>query len=136
MLEERTRQKHFADKGAVESRQYQPGEAVLLQHHIEKTWKPAKVVLCTDGIRSYAVTDGEQTWRRNSHHLRPIKAAEYVDNLRLDQDQEPTSTIATDDGVAQRVAIPEAGPPGDIQQRTTRSGRVVKSRIEHDFEYY
>ncbi|XP_062542050.1 uncharacterized protein K02A2.6-like [Armigeres subalbatus] len=124
LLEERKHQKQYADKGAVESKEYDKGESVLLQYHSDKTWQPARVVSCSDGIRSYIVSDGERTLRRNSHHLRPVKA---LDNADHQQNQDAVQPAPGDEEV-QRAVMSEANlraepSPSAPQPRTSRVGR-------------
>lgn len=150
LTEERSQQKRYADRGAVEGTVFNPGDAVLLQSSTSKTWKPATVLNSVDGRRSYTVTDGESVLRRNSFHLRPTKVGNET-NLRGDQQvpKEPHGPLSeehprsdsyveehTDEGG--RTVLPSEEPGALIsnRQQTTRSGRLVKQFKLNDFEYY
>ncbi|XP_055585418.1 uncharacterized protein K02A2.6-like [Uranotaenia lowii] len=56
--EEREHQKQYADRRAVESKRYNQEDSIMLQNHETKTWTPATILKCTDGRRSYVVTNG------------------------------------------------------------------------------
>ncbi|XP_062542342.1 uncharacterized protein K02A2.6-like [Armigeres subalbatus] len=156
LAEARKQQKQYADRGAVKGAVFQPGDAVLLQNCNTKTWKPATVVNCTDGRRSYVVRDEERTLRRNSHHLRPAKIVENekpAENLQaavqhqypiFEEDHSNTSETETSDTFAgsrfssQQLEETQMfnNDDDDNQQQTTRSGRLVKQHKLDDYEYY
>lgn len=139
LSEERKQQKQYADRGTVESSQYEPGEPVLVQNQNTKTWTPATVMYCVDGRRSYAVTDGEATLRRNTHHIRPAKAVQNENQEVLEPPLVPEDQLVTSkDVIPNNSEIIQSEENGtlDNQQRTTRSGRIVKPLNLKDFVYY
>ena len=99
---------------------------------------------CVDGRRSYAVNDGETVLRRNTHHLRPTNGGHDEDQLVLEPPQLSDEQLASTRDVVpenssdtnQPVEEPAESRTMNNQQRTTRSGRIVKPLKHEDFDYY
>lgn len=148
LCKERQLQKAYADRGARNPADYEQGDRVMVQDPKSKQWFPSKVLRKFGSNRSYLLSDGERTFRRNTQHIRERK----FDLMESNDDQAPETLVSNPANGRQTVAcerngadtnnevnqdrVVEAEPGEDISRYSTRSGRVVKDNKKTDFEYY
>lgn len=108
-----------------------------MQNQGTRKWTPGTVVKQLDEDRSYLVTDGEKTLRRNAHHLRKLHEGDQVEESAAVADT--NSKDAYNEAVAEtsinrnRCSSEKKPSTGGI---VTRSGRTVQPKKLSDFEYY
>ncbi|XP_062542356.1 uncharacterized protein K02A2.6-like [Armigeres subalbatus] len=139
---EREMQKDYADRGGLEAPQFAEKEKILIQDQSSRRWTPGTVVKQLRENRSYLVTDGERTIRRNAHHLRKLRGSDRVEeavqeNSQID-DGVPDEMTAETSTVQNRSSSvePSSEEVTAVPSRVTRSGRTVKPKILSEFEYY
>ncbi|XP_055633206.1 uncharacterized protein K02A2.6-like [Toxorhynchites rutilus septentrionalis] len=142
---ERETQKSYADRGAKEPSQFTEQERILIQDQNSRGWIPGTIARQLDENRSYLVTDGNRTVRRNAHHLRKLcdgnqpteitsPAIENLDDNRCE------ATLAMENcfnGDQLNTSTAKTHHAGEASTETvTRTGRAVKAKKFSDFEYY
>lgn len=142
---ERETQKTYADRGAKEPSQFTEQEKILIQDQASRNWTPGVVARQLDEDRSYLVTDGNRTVRRNAHHLRKLydgiqpgeTASATVGNP---DDNRTEGTLAMENSIngdqldTSAVKVRHAGETSG--ETVTRSERTVKANKFSEFEYY
>ncbi|XP_062704473.1 uncharacterized protein K02A2.6-like [Aedes albopictus] len=142
---EREIQKEYADRGTVEPPKFAEQERILIQDQASRRWAPGAIVKQFDGNRSYLVTDGERTLRRNTHHLRKLRGSDQMeDSLQEtrhpvendpDDTRSETQTEATvNQGQHSSMDMPRESAAAT--PRVRRSGRTVKPNRCSEFLYY
>lgn len=134
---EREMQKNYADRGTKEPQTFTEQEKILMQNQGTRKWTPRTVVKQLDEDRSYLVTDGEKTLRRNAHHLRKLHEGDQVEESAAVADT--NSKDAYNEAVAE-TSINRNRCSSEKKPSTsgivTRSGRTVQPKKLSDFEYY
>nr|XP_029715860.1 uncharacterized protein K02A2.6-like [Aedes albopictus] len=149
LCKERQLQKQYADRGARNPAELEPGDKVMVQNTTSKQWFPGEVMSKCEFDRSYLVSDGERILRRNTQYVRKKKM-----NFPDDNDQGPgaliPSRVVEADSESQESNVEDGTTEMNLdtaadlvpdeeessQRRTTRSGRVVKLNKKPEFEYY
>ncbi|XP_055585053.1 uncharacterized protein K02A2.6-like [Uranotaenia lowii] len=139
IISERDQQKQYADRSARIPPQFGTGEKVQLQDPKSKLWSNGEVLQRLEDGRSYIVSDGGKTLRRNTHHLRRSNVHEPSTHHKSPESNSEGSEILAESQVEER--LPASEPTQDCrsprpQGSSTRSGRMVKSNQQSDFEYY
>ncbi|XP_058827479.1 uncharacterized protein K02A2.6-like [Topomyia yanbarensis] len=139
---EREIQKDFADRGSMKPPQFIKQEKVLIQDQTSRRWTPGTVVKQLDENRSYIVTDGERTLRRNTHHLRKLRGGDQKEE-NIQESVQPAE-VDPDDNRSEIAAETSNRNQSSLHfeedvsatPRLTRSGRTVKPKRLNEFEYY
>ncbi|XP_062542526.1 uncharacterized protein K02A2.6-like [Armigeres subalbatus] len=140
MERERMIQKNYADRGTQEPSQFAEQEQILVQDQSSQKWTPGTVVKQLDHHRSYLVSDGDRTVRRNAHHLRKLRGGGQVEEP-LQENLQPEDDLSASVAEAsinrrQHSTIEAYRENVTAAPQMTRSGRTVKPKRCNEYEYY
>lgn len=140
---ERGIHKDYADRGSKEPPKFVGSEKVLIQDQASQRWTHGTVLKPLDETRSYLVTDGERTLRRNAHHLRKLRGGleESVQETEQEtasdsNDTRRESPAGTSMNRSQVLLSETSSGTAPSTTCVTRSGRTVKSKRFDEFQYY
>ncbi|XP_055584965.1 uncharacterized protein K02A2.6-like [Uranotaenia lowii] len=113
IISERDQQKQYANRSARIPPQFCTGEKVQLQDPKSKLWSYGEVLQRLEDGRSYIVSDGEKTLRRNTHHLRRSNVHEPSTHHKSPESNIEGSEILAESQVEER--LPASEPTQDCR---------------------
>lgn len=130
----------------------------MVQDPKSKQWFPAEVLRKSGSDRSYLLSDGQRTFRRNTQHIRERKFDVTLTNSQqapdvlfsdpADDNRTESSVRSEESGAAEayeqvnldcsrdRYDEVQQGNNNSNQRYQTRSGRVVRDNKKIDYQYY